>query len=300
MIKLTNEVKIALVAIAAIVMLFIGLQFLKGVKIFSTDDHYYVRFSEITGMSTASPIYANGYKVGVVERIDYDFNNPESIIATVSIDNRLALTKGTYAEIASDLLGNVKVELKLGDNPLDVLAKGDTIRGGIQEGMMGKAAAMLPQVEKMLPKIDSILSSINNLLADPALANSLHNVDHITANLTATTQELHHLSASLNQQMPQMLNTANGVLTNTEGITRKLNDIDVAATMSKVDETLANVQQMTQALNSREGTLGLLLHDPQLYHNLNATMSDADQLMIDLKAHPKRYVHFSVFGKKDK
>jgi phospholipid/cholesterol/gamma-HCH transport system substrate-binding protein len=100
--------------------------------------------------------------------------------------------------------------------------------------------------------------------------------------------------------MPQMLAKADGVLENTEGLTRKLNDIDVAATMSKVDQTLSNVQQMTQALNSREGTLGLLMHDPDLYNNLNATMSDADHLLIDLKANPKRYVHFSLFGKKDK
>jgi phospholipid/cholesterol/gamma-HCH transport system substrate-binding protein len=100
--------------------------------------------------------------------------------------------------------------------------------------------------------------------------------------------------------MPNMMDKANGVLTNTETLTKQLSEIDVASTMSKVDATLANVQQMTSTLNSNEGTLGLLMHDPGLYNNLNATMHDADQLMIDLKAHPKRYVHFSVFGKKDK
>ena len=93
---------------------------------------------------------------------------------------------------------------------------------------------------------------------------------------------------------------ADGVLTNTEGFTQQLNSIDVAATMNKVNQTLTNVQQMTDALNSKEGTLGLLMHDPQLYNNLNATMSDADKLMIDFREHPKRYIHFSVFGKKDK
>jgi phospholipid/cholesterol/gamma-HCH transport system substrate-binding protein len=100
--------------------------------------------------------------------------------------------------------------------------------------------------------------------------------------------------------MPQMMEKANGVLANTEGFTRKLNGIDVENTMKKVDATILNLQQMTQAMNSKEGTLGLLLHDPQLYNNLNATMFDADQLMLDFKQHPKRYVHFSVFGKKDK
>jgi phospholipid/cholesterol/gamma-HCH transport system substrate-binding protein len=298
--KLTNEMKIGLVAIAGIVLLFIGLEYLKGSTLFSNDDHYYARFNDVSGMSVSSPIYANGYRVGVVEAIDYDFSRPDNIVATISLDQRLRLPRGTRAEISSDLLGNVKLELKMGENPLDRLAIGDTITGEVQQGMMGKAAKTVPQIEQMLPKLDSILSSVNTLLANPALANSVQNVEGITANLNKTTNELRQLSVSLNSQLPQMLTKANGVLTNTEGLTRQLNEINVASTMNKVDQTLANVQQMTKSLNSKEGTLGLLLHDPQLYYNLSATMGDADKLLIDLREHPKRYVHFSIFGKKDK
>ena len=298
--KLTNEMKIGLVAIAGIVLLFIGLEYLKGSTLFSNDDHYYARFNDVSGMSVSSPIYANGYRVGVVEAIDYDFRRPDNIVATISLDQRLRLPRGTRAEISSDLLGNVKLELKMGENPLDRLAIGDTIIGEVQQGMMGKAAKMVPQIEQMLPKLDSILSSVNTLLANPALANSVQNVEGITANLNKTTNELRQLSVSLNSQLPQMLTKADGVLTNTEGLTRQLNEINVASTMNKVDQTLANVQQMTKSLNSKEGTLGLLLHDPQLYYNLSATMGDADKLLIDLREHPKRYVHFSIFGKKDK
>lgn len=296
----TNEVKIAAVAVVAVVLLFFGLQYLKGLSLFSSDDHYYVHFSDVTGMTASSPIYAYGYKVGVVEAINYDYDDPDNIVAVIRIDPKLSLPRGTVAEISSDLLGNVRLELKLGPNPLEVLDEGSTIEGSMQQGVMGKAASMVPQIEVMLPKLDSILTSINALLADPALGNTLHNVDGITANLKTTSHDLQLLTASLNQQMPQMLATANGVLENTEGITQKLNALDVASTMTKVDQTLTNVQQMTDALNSREGTLGLLMHDPSLYQNLSATMGDADKLLIDLKEHPKRYVHFSLFGKKDK
>lgn len=298
--KLTNEVKIALVAITGIVLMYFGLQYLKGLTLFTTDDHYYARFDNVTGMSASSPIYANGYKVGVVEKVDYDYANQGNIIATIAVDPRLRLPRGTRAEISSDLLGNVQLQLKLGDNPIDLLSKGDTIVGAIQQGMMGKVGDMVPQIEKMLPKLDSILASVNALLASPAIANSLQNVETITMNLNSTTRQLNQLSATLNGQLPQLLTKADGVLTNTEGFTRQLNSIDVANTMNKVNQTLTNVQQMTDALNSKEGTLGLLMYDPQLYNNLNATMSDADKLMIDFREHPKRYIHFSVFGKKDK
>ena len=295
-----NEVKIALVAIVGIVLLFFGMQFLKGLTMSGSGNTYYAVFNDVSGVSAACPVYANGYKVGVVEDVDYDYARPDRIVAVLGLDDRLQLHKGTRAEIVSDMLGNVKLELRLGNAGEAVVNAGDTLVGVKEEGLTSKAGAMIPQIEQVLPKLDSILASINALLADPALANSVHNVEGITASLTSTTRQLSELMSTLNRQMPQMMTKVDGVLTNTEGLTHQLNELDVAATMHKVDATLANVQQMTAALNSKEGTLGLLMHDPSFYMNLSNTMRDADSLMIDLKRHPKRYVHFSVFGKKDK
>ena len=296
----TKEVQIALVAIVGIVILFSGMQFLKGLTLFSTANNYYVQFADVSGLSASSPVYANGVKVGVVESIDYDYSRPDRIIAELGLDKEMRLPKGTVAEIASDLLGNVKLELRFGNMADGLITEGDTISGGQQLGAMGKAAAMVPQIEQMLPKLDSILASVNTLLADPAIRSSLHNVDQITANLTTTTNELSTLAASLNRQMPAMLQKADGVLANTNTLTKNLSDLDIAATMASVNTTLGNVEQMTARLNSNEGTLGLLMRDPSFYQNLNATMAHTDSLMIDLKAHPKRYVHFSIFGKKDR
>lgn len=294
----TNEVKIALVAIVGIIVLFVGLHFLKGLSLFSSSNNYFVKFDDVSGLSASSPVYVHGIKVGVVERIDYDYNNPSQIVAVIGLDKKLSLPKGTQAEISSDLLGNVKMELKLGENISDKMAVGDTIMGGMQQGLMNKAAEMVPQVQQMLPKLDSILLNVNTLITDPAVAGSLHNVETLTAQLTSVSKNLHQLTASLNQRMPTMMEKADKTLENVEGLTGQLSEIDMAQTMQRVNTILENVQQLTATLNSSEGTAGLLMRDKELYNHLNATMRDLDALLIDFKEHPKRYINVSVFGRK--
>lgn len=296
----TKEVKIALTAIFGILVLFYGLQFLKGLNIFSNTNTYYLVFNDVSGLSASSPVYANGYKVGVVERIDYNYNDPNNIVAVVGLDKAMRIPVGSRAELASDLLGNIKINLILSGNPTQLMSAGDSIKGGMELGLMNQVGQMMPTVERMLPKLDSIMASLNILLADPALRNTLHNVEGMTDNLNKTSVELKSLSASLNRDVPSVMKKADGVLTNTEQLTANLSAVDIATMTAKVNQTLDNVEQMTNRLNSKEGTLGLLMSDPQLYYRLSSTAASADSLLIDLKAHPKRYVHFSVFGKKDK
>ena len=296
----TKEVKIALVAIAGVVVLFFGMNFLKGLNIFSSEDNYYVQFSDITGLSSSSPVYADGFKVGVVKDIIYDYSHTEGSKVLIGVDKQLRIPQGSSAEIVSDMLGNVKVNLLLANNPREKVAPGGLIKGMINDGAMGKLQDMVPAVEKMLPKLDSIMTSLNAILADPAIRQSLHNVQAITDNLTTSTAQLNTLMAGLNKNVPSMMAKANNVLDNTETLTANLAAVDVASTMRQVDQTIANVQQLTAKLNSKEGSLGLLMNDTQLYDNLNSTMRNADSLVIDLRQHPKRYVHFSVFGRKDK
>ncbi|MCR5157874.1 MAG: MlaD family protein [Prevotella sp.] len=296
----TKEVKIALVAIVAIVVLFIGMQFLKGMSVFSSNDVYYACFEDISGLSTSSPVYANGYRVGVVKGVEYDYEHANRIVAALDLDPKLHVAKGTRAEIVSDLLGNVKLELRFGEPQNGQMAKGDTIEGFIQEGLMSKAAQMVPQVEQMLPKLDSILASINTLVADPALSGTLHNAEKLTAGLNTVARQVNQLTAQLNREMPKMMSKAQGVLDNTETLTGNLSQINLDATMQKVDATLSSLQQLTSALNNPTGSVGMLLNDAQLYENLNSTMRSVDSLLIDFKLHPRRYINVSVFGKKAK
>jgi len=279
-----KEIKIALVAVVGIIVLFFGMNFLKGLTIFSNDNTYYISFKDITGLSGSNPIYANGFKIGVVK----------------DIDKRMSIPQGSTAEIVSDVLGNVQVNLKLNRNTTQMLRPGDVIPGDVSAGMVSKVAQMVPAIEAMLPKLDSILINLNVLLTNPDIPQSLHNVRNITGNLTTTTQQLNVLMSSLNSQVPGLIRKANGVLNNTNTLTANLAAVDINETMNQVNQTLAGIQALTDRLNSNDGSLGLLMNDPSLYNNLNSVMRNADSLVVNLRQHPKRYIHFSLFGHKDK
>ena len=298
--KITKEIKIALVAIVGIMVMYFGINFLKGINLFSTNNAYIMTFEDIQGLGASTPIYADGYKVGTVDQVDFDYAKGGPIKVKADITKELRIPAGSQAEIVKDLMGNLQVNLLLANNPRERIEPGGIIPGAVNAGIMGKAEQLVPAIEKMLPKLDSILANVNALLADPALANTLHNAEAITNNLTVSTRKLNTLMAGLNKQVPGMIGKANGVLDNTNRLTANLADLDVQGTLNKVNATLDQAHQFAEQLNSNKGSLGLLMNDTKLYDNLNSTMSHADSLMIDLKAHPKRYVHFSVFGKKDK
>lgn len=296
----TKEVQIALVAIAGVAVLFFGLQFLKGLSIFGSSDTYYLKTDNLMGVTASTPVYADGYKVGVVGSINYDYDANGNTVVALALDKGMRLPSGSVAEISSDMMGNVKLDILLANNPRERMAVGDTLQGVANAGLMSAVGSMVPQLQAMMPKLDSILTSINALLANPAIANSINNMETITAELTETSRQCNVMMRGLNKNIPALMAKTNRVMDNAETFTGKLNELDVASTMSKVDATLCNVEQMTAKLNSNEGTIGLLMRDASLYWNLSNTMRDVDSLMIDLKAHPKRYVHFSIFGRKDK
>lgn len=300
MIKVRNEIKIALVAVAGIVALFIGMNFLKGTNLFTGSKTYYFAFDDISGLTKSSPIYASGYQVGLVKDIIFDYSHKNKTKVIAEMDKQMEIPTGTTAFISSDVLGNIKVTLNIAPNRGEFIQEGGLIPGDIDRGPMGEVTSMIPAVKQMLPKLDSILLSLNQLLADPAIASSVHNVQDMTANLTKTSRELNSVVAKLNREIPGVVTKTNTILDHSETFTANLSQVDVATTMRKVNEAMADVKAVTAKINSNEGTLGLLMRDPSLYNQLNTTVRSADSLMVNIRQHPKRYVHFSIFGRKDK
>lgn len=297
----TKEIRIALTVIIGIVVLFVGMNFLKGIIVFSNDNSYKVVMRDINGLSASSPVYANGFQVGVVRNILYDYEGVNGgIIVTIDVDNKMRIPVGTTAEVSSDLMGNLKLNLILSDNMRESIEPGGVIIGSLGKGMMDEVAQMMPQLKALLPKLDSILTNVNIIMSDPALKSIIDNVNGATDNLNKSSAQLNKMMTQFESTMPGMLQKVDAVLGNTEQITSDIAKADVAATMKNISATLQNCRELTDKLNSNEGSLGKFINDPSLYDNLNATMRDADSLMIDLKSHPKRYVHFSIFGRKDK
>lgn len=296
----TKEVKIGITAIAAVGFVFLGINFLKGINIFESSNTYYVKFKDCAGLQANNSVYANGYPVGVVRSINYCYSDNGGVVAAIELDKDMRLPVGTVAELDKGLMGGVTMSLVLGPNPADMLAPQDTITGGPHFGLMEQAGGMLPEVEALLPKIDSILANVNSLTGNEALVASIENLRTVTENL-----------ATVSAALPATIKKVDDTMANFNSVSRKVDDIDLAGTMGSVQSSLTEVQSTVQnltaitgdlekKLQSKDNTLGLLLNDNSLHENINHTVQSADSLLNDLKAHPKRYVHFSVFGKKDK
>lgn len=294
---LTKEVKIGIAGIAALCILVYGINYLKGIHMFKPSSYFYVKFKNVNGLTKSSPVFADGFRVGIVRELYYDYDNPGNVLAEIDVEPDLRIPKGSSAELTTDMLGGIKMTLLLANNPRERHQTGDTIPGALNNGIMDKAASMVPQIERMLPKLDSILASLNTLLADPALPATLHNIQDLTASLAVTGRQLETV---MSNDIPQLTGKLNVIGDNFVQISDNLKQVDYAAAMQRIDSTLANVKSFTDKLNSKDNSVGLLLNDPALYQNLTSTAANAASLLEDLKAHPKRYVHFSLFGRKDK
>ena len=292
-----KEVKIGIIGIAAIAMLFFGINYLKGVRMFQPSSYYYVEYTDINGLAISSPVYASGYKIGTVRDIQYNHANPGHVVVEVELDNDMKVPTQSRGELVTDMLGNMKMNLILNLKSKEYYQPGDTLPGFVNNGLMGVAEGIMPKVEQLMPKMDSILHSLNQLLAHPALTATLENAEKLTDNLNITTRQLNQL---MQNDLPLLTNRMVTIADNFVVISENLKGIDYAGTIQKIDSTLYNVQILTSKLNSKDNTIGLLFNDPTLYNNLSTTTANAASLLEDLQAHPKRYVHFSLFGRKDK
>lgn len=292
-----KEYIIGLVGIVALVALYLGINFLKGKALFNTNSEYYVRFSNARGLAKSSVVYVDGYDVGVVSDIVYDYKNPGNILVEISVDPNLVLCHGTMVTLDEGLMGGCTLNVTPVALTSQVYHPGDTLVGDDTSGLMGKAENIMPRVYEIVDKLDTLITSINRITTNPHLPVIISNVEEITHDLTRTTE---HLNKIMGNDLPVLAQTYNKVGENVLLITENFKTLDLQPTLDRVNTTISNVDAMVSQMRNPNGTLGALMNDRTLYNSLNKTVGSVDSLMTDIKSSPKRYVHFSVFGRKDK
>lgn len=292
----SREVKLGLVAILAIAIIYFGIIFLKNVRLSSTHNVYHISMPDVNGLAPQANVLANGMNVGSVKSLSFD-PQTQMVDVAVELSEGFQLPVGSTATLQKDLLGAPMVRILLGRDPSQVLQQGDTIEGLPMVDLMASAGDLMPSVQQLLPKLDSILTNLQLLTANPALAQSMANLEEVTANLCTTTAQLNEV---LKGDVPQLMAHVDASAVNLQSVTTQMRDIDMAGMARQVDSTLTELHLFTNHLNNPNSSLGRLTQDDGLYTHLDSTVRSANLLLDDLRLHPKRYVHFSVFGKKDK
>ncbi len=292
--KYAREIKVGVLAAVCLFLLFFGLNFLKGVNIFSPTNSYHGVFYNLHGLEEQAAVYIRGHRVGQVDVIHYDFTADSAFTVDLSIRKDIALPQGTAMALVSDgLLGGMAVELQFPENTnnadLATVEKGAYLPTmyvpGIMESLKGD---LMAHIDQAILSVDSLVASLQNQVNGGHIKSSLVNVDRITSDLTTVSSDLKHV---MKNQVPRIVNNADTTLANLNAVVADIKSADLASTVARVDTAVENVNSLVTEV--RKPIAPLMQH-------IDATVVSADSLLVDLKAHPKRYVHFSLFGKKDK
>lgn len=291
-----KEVKIGLLVVVCGFILFFGLNYLKGFNIFNPSNCYYARYANLDGLIVSSPVYIQGYKVGQVSEINYDFSKTTPFIVTMDIDADIRLPKGTIAKLDDDgLLSGKCISLEFEKWQKDMIPQGDTLMVTIAPNMADTLVQVLyPRIQRAIEDADSLMASLHKLTKSSEMK-------HTMASMEGTMKHLEKTSAQLESVMqtdvPKTLASVRGASDELTKVGQNLNELALDSTVNNVNGTMGDLRDVVEKMNSKEGTLGLLINDSTLYHNYNQTGKNANELLIDLKENPKKYVHFSVFGK---
>lgn len=292
-----KEVIIGLIVLGAMAVLFIGINFLKGVNVFKAANYYYVSFTDVQGLAQSAPVTVNGFKVGQVRDISYEYDNPGHVLVELSLDRNLRVPAGSKAVLTSDILGTASIALDMAhsDNYHKV---GDKLTGVVPKGMMDNVSnELLPSLSGLFPKIDTLLSSINAIVGSPELAQSVKRLDAITINLEASTRQLNAVMATLppiTGDIKAITGNFNTASEDISAVTASLKEVPIDSITDNLQKLTANLHVLSEQLNDPNSTLGMLTHDPALYRNLNSTVASLDSLFVDIKRNPKRYISIKL------
>ncbi|WP_108822846.1 MlaD family protein [Dysgonomonas sp. Marseille-P4361] len=293
--KISKEVKIGIAFILAMFILYYGISFLKGFNLFKSSNLYMVVFDDVSGLTQSSPVTLNGFQVGLVSSMQLDPNNQNQVIAYVNMDKGVKLPKGSKVSLDVSMLGSAAILLETNPYTKEYYTTSDTIKGIRKKGMLDAADNIVPKFEVLLPKIDSILTGLQTLTNSPALSQSLTDINQITGDLAKSTKQLNQMMQGLNKDLPVISSNLNKMSGDLSGVSNKINQMDIAATFQSIDSTIKNLESLSNKINAKDNSIGLLLNDRHLYDSINNTIGNASSLLKDIKENPSRYINVKVF-----
>ncbi|GAB6011617.1 MlaD family protein [Viscerimonas tarda] len=294
--KIAKEVKIGISFIVCVFILYFGISFLKGVNLFKPTNSYLVVFEDVTDLTLSSPVILNGYKVGTVYDMNIDEANPRWILTVINLDRGVRIPKGSRFEIQASVLGSATVVIRPNYETSEFYSATDTIRGKRPLGMLETVSNdLMPQIAVLIPHIDSILIGLERTVNHPALNQSLDNIGSATTELKTSMKQLNALLATLNHDVPAITKNLTAISNDLSAVTSQAKSIDLASAYNSLDSTLNNIQALSEKINSKDNSMGLLLNDTQLHDSLTSTLNNASLLLKDIKENPSRYIKIKVF-----
>lgn len=308
--KISREFKIGFVALVAVALAIWGINYLKGKNIFRSTAQYYAVYGNVKGLVENAVVYLNGYKVGSVNKIEFDEKNVNRIIVSISLEKKMPMRKNTTLLLRSGSLisGTKDVDIIPGDGD-GFYEPGDTLPSAVQAELTDLIDPLRSKVESAIMAVDTVLLSLGDLL-DPAtrdhLKGMIASLNSASSSLSTSLRPSGSLNSTMNNlnEITSNLKASNEqisrILANFAAISDTLQQAELKKLISQAGETFTRTNELFSAISKGEGTAGQLIVNDSMYNNLNSALASLDSLLIDLREHPKRYVHLSVFGKKDK
>lgn len=311
--KISNETKIGALTAVAITILILGYSFLKGNDVFSGSNKFYAVYRSVEGLTISKPVLVNGFQIGRVSKMELQPNG--QTIVEFKVNKQYGVPDNTLAKLQStDLLGGKAIVFELGSST-KFADNNDTLRADIQGSLAESLQPIQKKAEVLIAKVDSALGAINHIMNPKFQANvdrSFASIANSLQTLEGTTKKIDGIIGAQSTHINGIMSNAEAVSANLKTSTSKLNGIsanferfsndlansNIKGTLDNANKATADLSATMAKVNSKDGSLGLLLNDTKMYDNLNAASANLNNLFIDLKAHPSRYVHFSVFGKK--
>ena len=307
--KFTKEIKVGFLAVLGIMMSVFSYNYLKGINLFDKNRKFTVKYEKVDGLSVSNPVTMNGFKIGKVQKINFNSKNTRELLVDIIIDNDVIFPKTSLAELyETGLIGGKAIAI-IPDykNDSTIAIDGDFLKGVIKPGLTELVNQILPQVqlqiEAVMKNAEIVLQNINTLFDDETkkeLKSSIEDFSNLTSSLSETSDEISKLIADNSENLTNSLSDFRSASNNIKSITDSLNSDDIKSITINLNSLVNNLNSITTSLKNSEGTAGKLINDKSIYDNLENATNQLNRLIEDIKLNPSRYINFSVFGKKNK